>query len=411
MEGKQKICFTCSKPILDRLNQYEHYRNVYGLSRTDAADKAELQNICCRTTAFAQTGVEKRIAAAGQVDTVENRVRVQGIKPYPTSKVTRKYEEGPFTHSDVELAPRLRDKISYEVFSGTQPDINTVPTRRAFDDQPSQPKVNTRMSNRPIVGDLGSYPDGKWTLLDRRTFPKEDELEEIFNTKIAVIHLVCPMLSNETLTVVTFPAGTRVEAALEEFERVMVTQDHLLSEKLITNNVVSAPQRLLKILQILQAGKHLSIIDLTGATLNVSKVYRDIKRKVYVMEMTNVAPIKLRKSKLQEDLLRFIVESKVSRLETTESGFVLTIGSAIVKFNNFTLHSRRGDSNKTSDLQIGSVLKGVRQEDLKLLLSFQFKAELYVLSITGDIEVSGVDRLDMSIDEKRMVLLKMLDSL
>jgi hypothetical protein len=267
------------------------------------------------------------------------------------------------------------------------------------------------MSNRPIVGDLASYPDGKWTLLDRRTFPKQDELEEIFNIKTAVVHLVCPMLSSETLTVVKILANTRVEAALDQFEKTMATQDPQLAEKLMTSNVVNAPQRLLKVLQILQAGKSLSILDLTGQTLNVSKVYRDTTRKVYVIEMTNVPPIKIRKSKLQEDLLRFMVDSKVDKVSPSDSGFTLNIGSATVQFNDFTLHSRRGDSKKVTDILIGSVLKGVRQHELNLLLSFQFKAELYVLSIIGDVKVSGVDQFNMSVDEKRLALLKMLDSL
>lgn len=412
MNGKQDVCFTCSQPIKNKLYEYERYRNVYGLSRTDAADKTQFTNICCRTTAFGQTGVEERVKAAGIVSTVNNEIRVQDIKEYPTTRVQRVKGEGPFKRNNVELAPNFREKINFQVFGGLREEIKTIPERRVYGSNPSTTVTSTRMSNRDVLGDLSSYPNGTWTLLDRKTFPKQEEMTEIFTKKLAVIHLVCPILSLEPLAVVEIPQDTTVDEALTILETTMVTPKMSLSDTIIQNNVIKAPKRLLHILKLQQAGKNVAIYDFSEFAMIVSKVYRDTKQKVYVFELRHIPTIQLGRKTLQEDWLKSLIEPKITKIEGEFGGpVVIYFDTTELEFTNFELHSKAITSQDISKIRVGSILEGVKHEKDQLLLSFRFKTELYVLVIIGEFEISNVNRTLLTVDEKRTTFLQLLDSL
>jgi DNA-directed RNA polymerase subunit N (RpoN/RPB10) len=414
MDEKQEVCFTCGTKIRAKLYEYERYRDVYGLSRTDAADKTQLHNICCRTTAFGQTGVERRIAAAGQVSTVENSMRVEGIKPYPKARVTRTYGEGPFKNDSVQLSPKVHEKMNYSVYSGLQPDISSIPERNAFGTAPQPPKPeDNKTSNRDLVGDLSTLVNGKWTLIDKSTFPEQEKMQEVFTKKNVVIHLVCPILSAETLHILEITKGTKVVEALDRFEGAMVTTLASLGNNLTSNNVIKAPQRLVVLLGILRSGKNLSIVDFSRNTMIVSRVYRDTKRKVYVIEMRHLEPIKIRRTRLEEDILKETVEEHIENVTGALGGnIVMTIGRVKVTFTEFQLHTKTSQSSVVSEIPLRAKFLGVHiDSEGKLLMSFMLKAELYVLMVTGQYSVKDVDRIIQAPDTKREKIFKLLESL
>jgi DNA-directed RNA polymerase subunit N (RpoN/RPB10) len=428
MFGKQEVCFTCSQPIREKLYEYERYRNVYGLSRTDAADKTQLTNICCRTTAFGQTGVEERVKAAGVVSTVNNEMKVDKVTEYPTSRVTRVKGEELFPKPHITLAPKHREKINFQSFGGLQKDVSTIPERRAHGDKPSETRTTVRMSNRDVLGDLPSYPNGNWTLVDKSTFPKPEEMTEVFNRKIAVIHILCPVLSPDPLFITQIEAGVDVQTALTILEGVMITPKLSLSESLLKNNVIKAPQRLLHILKLQQVGKHPSISDFSEFRMVVSKVYRDVKKKVHVLELQHLRPVKLPRKTLQEDWLKSLVNPKITSVEVKESPqdkgkeeeweestdaneVVIFFGSTELSFEHFEVHSSQESSNEISKIPVGATLEGVKQHKQTLLLSLRKGSELYVLVITGKFNVVNVNRSLLTSDAKRTAFLELLDSL
>jgi DNA-directed RNA polymerase subunit N (RpoN/RPB10) len=411
MFGKQDVCFTCSQPIKDKLYEYERYKNVYNLSRTDAADKTQFHNICCRTTAFGQSGVEERVKAAGTVTTVDNQMVVSGETNYPTRHVTRVRGEGPFAHDDVQLSKKHGKKMTFAVFGGTKPTITSVPTRRAYGNKPSAPITTARMSNRPVVGDLSTYPNGVWTLSDKKTFPKQEEMEEIFSNNNVVLHIICPMLSNEVMIETEIPGPSSVDVALTALETLVRTQKSHLGEMLSKNNVVKAPKRLLELLKILQTGKYLSLVDFSESSMVVSKVYRDIKKKVYVFELNHLKKIRVRKT-LQEDQLNVLEMPAISKVSgVAGEEITIKLGDAEIVFSQFNLYTISSVTTDPRKIPIGAVLQGVYHEAENFMMSFLDDGAIYVMVIVGAFELKNVKRMRLAPDAKRIALLNMLDSL
>jgi hypothetical protein len=238
-------------------------------------------------------------------------------------------------------------------------------------------------------------------------------MQEVFTKKNVVIHLVCPILSAETLHILEITKGTKVVEALDRFEGAMVTTLASLGNNLTSNNVIKAPQRLVVLLGILRSGKNLSIVDFSRNTMIVSRVYRDTKRKVYVIEMRHLEPIKIRRTRLEEDILKETVEEHIENVTGALGGnIVMTIGRVKVTFTEFQLHTKTSQSSVVSEIPLRAKFLGVHiDSEGKLLMSFMLKAELYVLMVTGQYSVKDVDRIIQAPDTKREKIFKLLESL
>lgn len=403
----QVRCFTCNSVINPKMRLYAAYRRDLKLSRSDAADKAQLFNMCCRTTTFAQTGVEERMYAAGRLETVNNVKVVREVSDYPEIKPVRVEKEGPYKFKTVQLAPKFDQVInSFQSYGGINPGIKKVPEAKvAFSFRPPEPKVPKRTNKLSLINDISSYPNKIWSLSDISTFPQED-LETPFCSKAITVALKTPLLESHTVTL-KFEAHVKTVEALEVLRTaVLEPRAELFQLAIESPEVLTRPDVLDIVLKDAREGQNVTMFELNKGSMVVKKVSYRRDTQVYTFEFEHaigrirVAETDFAAGKMGisiiEDATEAKIMSKVRRKAITTvnmigSHIIVTLGKTELSFSDFEVKTALKIENGLEAITIGAKIVGVKSTNNLLLLALKSETDVRILSITGYFDLKATE--------------------
>lgn len=397
-------CLTCNAPINNQLRRYEYYKKVLGLSRTDAVDKAQFTKMCCRTTAFSQSGVEERMYAAGRVETKGNIKSVYEISDYPIATPVRTQGEGPFARDDVKEAPRVNEKMSFRSYGGLNPGIKKIPspTVVTFSSVGNEKTPFTRINKTNLISDLHLYPNKNWTLGDTTTFPRPEEYEEPFNSRDVTFHLKIPFVEDQNVEI-------KILERLSLRKALELLRDEVMAPRIGLFSLAIKSNALLKnslILDVLLANerdqKSTSLFELSGGSLVVKKVSYSRNTKVDTIEFEPYRrKLTAKESKTETDLLAAVKNKTITSIELTDKNVILSLAKTILTFDTFELRTASSKSVQQNDIPIGASIVGANSSIGGLLITLKLNNWIGILAITGhfDLKADGVDVASVMVDK------------